>query len=82
MWQRRARAVKRETINQFSESQISLAALEDSDDSAAFHWHGGGNESERACCPGHQPVGGVERWETLDLPTAELLDCFRFPDWF
>lgn len=50
--------MKRETINQFSESPISLAALGEGDDSAAFQWCGGANEAARACCPGYQPMGG------------------------
>ena len=66
--------MKRETINQFSESPISLAALGEGDDSAAFQWCGGANEAARACCPGYQPRGGAEKWEALDLPTAGLLD--------
>ena len=77
---RRARAVKRETVNQLSESPVSLAALEEGDDSAAFQGCGGGNEAARACCPGYQPIGGAEKWEALDLPTAGLLDSLKLLD--
>ena len=69
-----------ETVNQFSESPISLASLEEGDDSAAFQCCGGGNEASRACCPGYQPIGGAEKWKALGLPTAGLLDSLKLLD--
>lgn len=68
--------MKHETINQFSESQLSSAAGEEGDDSAALCWRGEKKEAVEGLLPRHQPVGGANSgrpsW-TLPLPDVRLL---------
>lgn len=72
--------MKRETVNQLSESPISLAALEEGDDSAAFRAVVEEMRLRGLVAWVPAPLGGAEKWEALDLPTAGLLDSLKLPD--